>query len=317
MSTKHKKLIVVVCHDAGGAEVVGAYIQSRPASEVYHCFVAGPAAKIFKRRGIPATRIAAHSSDEKLKKIIAHVAPALVLTGTGWATSLEVSAIRAGNALNIPTTAYIDHWVNYRERFGFPHTGWKKNLPAAIWVGDAAGLRLAKQYFSVPVKLKPNQYFKEIKQSYQAVQKKFVKSHAILWVCEPVLAPKNFYGDEANYVPHESRQLDSFLCTLTEVDIQVPVIVRRHPAEPREKYTNLIKKHADAITFLESHPPLVEDIARATWVVGVSSMALAIASLCQKKVMSTLTPRQLRALLPISSISAEYSPVRAARRIVV
>ena len=40
---------------------------------------------------------------------------------------------------------YLDHWMNYRERFGYPSQGWQKNVPAELWVGDSHALTLVKK----------------------------------------------------------------------------------------------------------------------------------------------------------------------------
>ena len=53
--------------------------------------------------------------------------------------------------------AYLDHWVNYRERFIY-----KKKIiqPNEIWVSDHFALNAAKKIFKkIPIKLKKNYYY--------------------------------------------------------------------------------------------------------------------------------------------------------------
>jgi hypothetical protein len=313
MNLKPKQLTAVVCHDAGGAEVIGAYINAH-ASEKFACFVAGPAAAIFKRRNITATEVAPATSKAVLQKKILEVEPTRIITGTGWATKLEVLGIEIGRVNKIQTVAYLDHWTNYRERFGYPHASWRKNLPNEIWVGDEAAQAEAKKHFgALSIKLEPNQYFVEIKKQFSGLDKKAKDKKNVLWVCEPVSAPINFYGDTGAHVPHELEQLDRFLEVIGQLPNKPQVIIRRHPAEKKEKYNPLEKKYANQIKFLEANKTAVEDIARSSWVVGMSSVVLVMAALCDKNVISTLMPEKLRQYLPYGNITATGSAVRAAQ----
>jgi len=69
--------------------------------------------------------------------------------------------------------SFIDHWVNYRERFGYPLKNWKNNLPDEIWAGDKYAFLIAKKLFNkiLPIKLVKNPYFKEIKNKYYKTKK--------------------------------------------------------------------------------------------------------------------------------------------------
>ena len=42
-------MILVVCHDAGGAEIVSNYVESETQNNLIYC-VKGPAIKIFKKK---------------------------------------------------------------------------------------------------------------------------------------------------------------------------------------------------------------------------------------------------------------------------
>ena len=49
--------ILVVCHDAGGAEVVSAFVKDNPYNQNFTLLVAGPAKKIFHKRNLETTEI--------------------------------------------------------------------------------------------------------------------------------------------------------------------------------------------------------------------------------------------------------------------
>ena len=84
-----------------------------------------------------------------------------VLTGTGWASNLEREAIRMARSHRVQVAAYLDHWVNYAERFTVDGV---LELPDEIWVGDEEALDLAHRTFpTTEVRLEPNQYWSEIR----------------------------------------------------------------------------------------------------------------------------------------------------------
>ena len=47
-----KKNILIECHDAGGAEVISAYVKKQKAQYRFLCIARGPAKKIFARKGL-------------------------------------------------------------------------------------------------------------------------------------------------------------------------------------------------------------------------------------------------------------------------
>ncbi|MGZ3698459.1 MAG: hypothetical protein ACXWP5_10010, partial [Bdellovibrionota bacterium] len=173
-------MIWVVAHDSGGAEILSAWVK-RNAGEHFRFVLEGPALKVFERK-LPdvsvATRADLESADPKADWI---------LTGTGWASDLEFEAIRIARRKGVRVVSFLDHWVNYIERFTRKGL---VSLPDEIWVGDEDALKIAKERFQtrVAIRLEPNPYFDEIREELKKVTKSGGASSKsgirILYVCE-------------------------------------------------------------------------------------------------------------------------------------
>lgn len=270
--------VAVVSHDAGGAEILSSWLNRAhcPASVV----VAGPAEAIFRRKCPQAQFL---SLDEALAKSI------WVLCGTGWQSSFERQAIARARALGKKTVAFLDHWVNYRERFD---EAGHSLLPDEIWVGDAEAERIARaQFDATPVALQPNPYVEDLLAAIALGQKTRSRSAVsrILYVCEPVadhaLAQ---YGNERHWGYTEHDALRFFLINVAALGQRIDAItIRPHPSEPGGKYqwaqdlTPIPVEFGGKLTLLEE--TLAADI-----VVGCESMAMVVGLLAGKRVISTI-----------------------------
>src|SRR5258708_33490214 len=99
-------MIAVVSHDAGGAEVLSSYVRRNVVSAVFA--LAGPARSVFTRK-LGAVDIVDVEA--------AVAAASWVLCGTSWQSDIELQAIVVARASGQRGLSFIDHWVNYRERF--------------------------------------------------------------------------------------------------------------------------------------------------------------------------------------------------------
>ena len=92
-----------------------------------------------------------------------------LLCGTSWQSDLEWKAIRRAKKANKKVISFIDHWVNYRERY------FKKSeyaLPDEIWIGDIYAEKIAKDNFpNLKVMLKSNPYFLDMKEQLLKLKK--------------------------------------------------------------------------------------------------------------------------------------------------
>lgn len=293
--------ILVVCHDAGGAEIVSAYVKKNLKKNRFVCLVVGPAEKIFKRKGLGRYLI----TDEKKAKNFLIKAKELI-TGTGWGSSIELDFIKEAKKNRVKSISYIDHWVNYRERFGYPRKDWENKLPDEIWVGDKYAYNLARSFFgNTRVTLVPNEYFKEIKRGYKEKVKKnkIKKSNGILLISEPFGSNVNSFGDKSHNTNTEFDVLNYILKYFAENNLDNKIIFRLHPAENRDKYDKLLLNFKRKLKIKKSDSQdIYSDLVQCSTVVGVESMALVVAFLCGKKVISFIPIKNKNCPLPFEGI---------------
>jgi hypothetical protein len=271
--------VLVVAHDSGGAEVVSAWVK-RQAGNEFSYLLDGPAVNIFRRKlgTLPICKFecvtdCVRSSD-------------WVLTATGWGSDLEKHVIEIARRENVRVVSYLDHWTSYQERFQLDG---RLILPNEIWTGDRYAHELAQAAFpGHPVRLVPNLYFEEMLQQIEAstLSGDRTEKIRILYVTEPisVVAAKK-HGDPRFWGYTEFEALEGYLDYLCHQAVSVEeIILRSHPSEPAGKYVATIEKYRDRFRIAESHQTLVQDCARADWIVGCDSMAMVIGVLAAKKV---------------------------------
>lgn len=298
MKPIHK--ILVVAHDAGGADIIGAYVQKYRHRYRFACYVAGPAVRVFRRRKIPARAIVYDRA--AVRDIVReHRDAQLVLTGTGWMTDMELQCIRESKRLGLNVVSYIDTWNYYRERFGYPRSSWEKNLPDEIWVGDASAGSIARRAFAgrgVRIRLVPNEVFREAGATYRrAARLQKTNTRYILFVSEPFGASARFMGEARGGTALEYATLTALLAYFARVKLTKKILIRLHPAEPARKYdalTNTFSRQLDISVSRE--PDMYNDLARASTVIGMTSVLLVIAALCKKRVVSFFLGKKERAL---------------------
>lgn len=298
---KTKRKILVVSHDAGGAEIVSAYVKVNRRKSNFFCFVSGPAIKIFRRKKIKNFLINNDTREEAIKILEKFKDADVVLVGTGWGSSIELDFIQAAKKRGTKTVAYLDHWVNYRERFGYPKRDWRRFLPDEIWVGDSDAFLLAKKLFSgYRVRMVSNSFFKEIKKEYKKAKKRLKKGgHAILFATEPVSAASLRFRNKNHDLHVEEKILEIFLDCLLKIGWNDKVIIRYHPSESGDKYKKIIKKYIGKLKIERSiGRNMYDDLAKSRCVVGMKSMFLAVATLTGKKVVSFLPGNRGRCPLP-------------------
>ena len=69
-----------------------------------------------------------------------------MLTGTSIKSKFELNIILKAKKKNLLTKSFLDHWVNYRERF--IRNGKIKTLPHHIITGDKDSKKNCKEGFS-------------------------------------------------------------------------------------------------------------------------------------------------------------------------
>lgn len=296
--------VAVVAHDAGGAEILSSLVRREQAAYFRpHLFVLdGPARKIF------TSKLGALKT---LELTDALAMSSSLLCGTGWQSTLETDAIRLARSQGKRSVAFLDHWVNYRERF-------VRNgvtiLPDQIWVGDSIAQNLATQTFShVPVTNVGNAYFEDIHQlfseypppaSQEGINVLFVgealSEHALL-----------VHGNSLHWGYTQQQALAYLLDHIGTLGVPIAqVIVRPHPAENRANYDPIIEKHRSWVHLSTNHD-LFADIAHSDWVVGCNTMAMVVGLIAGRQVLCSIPPGGRQCMLPQPQIIHLQSLVTA------
>ena len=273
-------MLAVVSHDAGGAEILSSYVRHRSIEAEF--VLDGPARKVFARK---LGAITSGSLEEVLKRAES------VLTGTSWQSDLEIDAIRLARSLGKRSVSFIDHWINYGERFtreGDAH------LPDEIWVGDPIAAQIARSYFpATPVQVVENPYFADIRAEIDRAlpSRSASAGTSVLYVCEPLRehALRQF-GNERHFGYVEEEALRFFLTNIHRVATRVDrVTIRPHPSEAADKYSWAPTEFTVPIE-RGGQRSLVEEIVAADVVVGCESMAMVVGLMAGRRVVSCIPP---------------------------
>jgi hypothetical protein len=293
--------LAVVAHDAGAANVILPWLDDQPGARV---FMQGPAAQLWNRR-FPDRALCG-----TLEQAVQDAQ--LVLTGTGWASTLEhdarVMAARQGQR----HVAVLDHWTNYAQRFERAGiTQW----PDEFWVTDEHARDIAAQLFpSERVHLFENLYMAE---QVQAIGPPPTQGD-VLYVLEPLhaLPARQVCGNGAAQAG-EFQALDFFMRHREVLGLKTatPVRLRPHPSDPPGKYGEWLQSTRGQGARIDAHHDLIEAMKPASWVVGAQTMAMVVALRSGRNVVSSLPPWAPRLQLPHASILSLRDMVsKSARR---
>jgi hypothetical protein len=285
--------LAVVCHDAGSAEIISSWLRQHPQPNVY-LVLEGPAISIFEGKSIPGTRALLASAVD---------ACTWMLCGTSWQSELERDAIALAKTKGKRVVVFLDHWVNYRDRF--LQLG-QLVLPDELWVGDEDAFVSARQCFAdLPITLKGNAYFEEIAIEFANLSPVKSSNHdvVVLYVCEPVSEHcEKKYGDPRYLGYTEQEALKFFLNSLGSlVDGVQKIIIRPHPSEKDGKY-DWVKSETQHPIEISKRGALLPEMAGVHMVAGCESMAMVIGVLTGRRVVSTIPTGGQKCRLPHKSI---------------
>jgi len=286
-------MLAVISHDAGGAEILSSYIRQQGLSCVY--VLEGPALKVFERK---LGQVQSISLEAALKQASS------VLCGTSWQSDLEFNAIERAHALGKRVVAFLDHWVNYRERFT---RGTAIHLPDEIWVGDSIAQNLVLELFSgIPSTLINNPYFEDLRQELALLtpsQKMDAEKLSVLYVCEPVSEHmKRQHGNERHLGYVEQEALEYFLAHADILGKPVErIVIRPHPSEHANKY-DWAQAQFNLPLLRGGSQTLLQEIVNCDVVVGCESMAMVVGLLAGKRIISSIPPGGRPCVLPYPEI---------------
>jgi hypothetical protein len=291
--TAEMNRVAIVSHDAGGAEILSSWLLR--SDDLCSVVLDGPAIRIFDRKCFGAERLTLAGALEKCD---------WVLCGTGWASNLERQAIKLGRQQGKKTVAFLDHWVNYKERF--EEADGSLILPDEMWVGDEQAQLIAEAAFpNIPVKLHINPYFEDLRSDLEQIvtNKSSTNKVSILYVCEPISEHaylKN--GNERHWGYTEEDALKYFLENIQHLHLDiVNITIRPHPSENSDKY-QWAESLAPKLIRPGGVKSLLHETVEADLVVGCESMAMVVGLIAGKRVISCIPPGGNACQLPHSGI---------------
>jgi hypothetical protein len=282
-------MLGIISHDAGGAEILSSYVRRNGFECCYA--IEGPALKVFERK---LGKVKTCDLEDAICKSES------ILCGTSWQSDLEFNAIKQARSLGKRSIAFLDHWVNYRERF--TRSG-ETFLPNGIWVGDAMAEVMAKKLFpDTTISLVENPYVNDIRQELAAIQVQPVTSSdgiVVLYVCEPVREHALLrFDNERHWGYVEEEALRYFLTKIAILGRPINrVLIRPHPSEPIDKY-NWAQHEFNLPIEMGGNRTLIEEIAESDVVVGCESMAMIVGLVAGKRVISCIPPEGKTCGLP-------------------
>ncbi len=294
--------VLVIAHDAGGAEIIAAHIRARRDKNEFHVYAAGPAVKIFQREGITISRVT------KERRVIAlvidqHLDVSYALFGSGWMTKIESTALLLARMKGLKSVVYLESWSNFRERFGYPEKNWRDRLPDQIWVGDRPALLLAKKFFpKISVRYMPNQYFRAVKERYTKEKLGSARPHGVLFLSDAVAGMEEIFGELLANLPRQKAPHH--------------IRLRFHPADDHTRYDDLIKHYARTVIIEKSkEKDIVRDFLSAKVVIGTETVAMVLSVLCGIRTISITLLGKQKAPLPFEDIIRVRNAKSAARLI--
>jgi hypothetical protein len=275
--------VSIIAHDAGGAELLSSYVIHQKEMQFFFA-LSGPAIKIFNRKlGL----IKNNTIEEAVSK------SNIIFCGTGW-SRFELKGLIAASKLNKKTIAFLDHWVDYRERFIWNDDTF---LPDEIWVVDTYAQKHASSIFpEIRIRLIQNYYFEDIKKEYKKVavnKKQQQKGVSVLFVSDNFdgVIEKDFI--KKNYLLFTDIEIFRYLIrNIDTLHSKIKkIIIRPHPSElnTATKYEPVMSECKIPYK-IGGKVSLLEEIANNDIVVGGESMALVVAMICGKEVYSCMPP---------------------------
>ena len=283
--------LALVAHDAGGAEILSSLVAcgALPAGTELRLVLQGPARAVFERK---------LGAVQCLPLAQALHGASMLLAGTGWQSSLEFDALCLAREQRLPAIAFLDHWVNYRQRFVRHGVSC---LPDALWVGDDEALALARTVLPErPAFLVPNPYFAAMREGFAALAQREQPRAGlrVLYVCEPVREPAlRTHGNERHWGYTEEEALAFALACLPTIGAIDSLVVRPHPSEPPAKYDAQLARCAWPVT-RGGAASLLQEVAASDVVIGLHSMAMVIGLLAGKRVLCAIPPGGGACVLP-------------------
>lgn len=288
--------VLLVSHDAGGAEVLSAWCDVQKTSDSLAVCAEGPADRIFRRDWPALPRVGLDGMDR-------FTADDLVLTGTSLESDLERRAVARARELEIRCVSFLDHWDLYTQRFDAGDRPGTLQLPDELWVGDvyASQYAISQGLPADKLVVVDNPYFQKVRRLAAAHPScPDDGRHRLLYICEPFSVKLREVHDNLEGFANENEHLGQFLDAAQEYGRDIErITIRLHPRDEQNRFDDLLRSRAGALPVtLSRETSLVADIMQHDTLVGVESMALVVGLVLERTIYSCVPGRAWTISLP-------------------
>jgi len=271
-----KKKILVVCHDAGGANQIINYLIEKKIE--YSYYTEGPATDIFFEQKARIKKF----KKSTIKKFD------LIITGSGFNSDLEYKAIKYAKENKKLCITFLDHWTNYKVRF---IRNGKTYLPNQLFTFDSYSFFLAKKIFKKKLLIKKikNYYLLNLNKRAKLFKN---KSRAILYSSSNYNA---VYKKEKDF-----KILNLFLKKIENINKfkKLPVHIILHPSEKLNKYAKY--KQLNCVREFKVLPrdKLINFIKKYKYIVSTNGMSLCAGKVCKVFTINNILNTGIKSSIP-------------------
>ena len=257
--------ILVVSHDAGGAQILSSYIKKKKLSCDY--LLSGPAVEIFRSKLKNINK-----QKKKFKKSFN-----LLITGTSYKNKSEVKYLRMAREKKIYSISFLDSWVNYKDRFKLLN---KYYYPDEIIVCDNDSLKIAKKVFKKKTKITKinNPYLNSFK------IKNIKKNNFLIYLSSNFDETKKLNITDKFLFMNFLKKMDSYIKTKNIHKI----IIKNHPGEKPNKYDFIKKLKTKELKLKKAkkNQSLEDLLNKSKHVAGFDTMGLVVGKLLKNFVIN-------------------------------
>jgi hypothetical protein len=306
-SKPYRKRVACIIHDAGGASQIAAMMLHE-----WDCFQW----RVYTLQGAPGedyfiqaplkSSLVVLSDPSQLMSELECWRPDIVLTNPGWG-EFPNRNLKAVTDLQAHHISFIEHFHDYRQRFGFPDQNWRNNCPETLLVNHPAGVEIAGQ---IPVSMiyQLKDYATALMRHELSIYRKASgrQPSALLFLSQVV--DGNGRGDGrfsymGEFEPLVLNDLVAHLSTISDVFGIETVKMRCHPSR-KSAPSQVIQEAIQAcgLTYeleMGGQVPFSRSLSSARLVVGLNSMALYTAFLCGLPAVSIIPPEAGERSLPL------------------
>lgn len=272
MFGKNIQNVVIVCNDAGAANLIAPWVKFY--KHKYFFKLKGAAKKVFKRY-LPNI-----STNTSLQKIIKN--SDMVITGTSTISNIENQARLIAIKNKKKVVAVMDHWVLYKESLVYKN---KLYLPNEIWVTNKFAYHKAKKEFKKTIIKKKVNFFEK---SIIKIKKNKNRIKNYLYFLEPINNSIEFIA------------LTKFFSFLNKLKIKKKINIKfkLHPRENIKKYEKFLKMFYKYDYKIIKDHDLKNLLGWSNIIFGLRSYALVLGLLAKRPVYSLLPIKNFRNTIP-------------------